>query len=619
MVKVQIICTRKHLRKIIREFHTLQILHIIDHKKDELDIGRPLEDAAEMSETLIKLRSIIAYLGIDSHKKPNEEEFEQFVNKYGLTDLQRVNKAAQKIYDELTQKLNNEKTLDTQLLAHKKILEELEILSSLNLQPSLFKSSNVVVGFAGSLQDAGKLIKLKEEITAITNKYELSTIQKNGKLHLAIFTTLDYKAAIQQVLSTAGFNEIKPDFTLLGTSIELKKEYTEKISQIEEKKKIIREQLIKAGKTWGNFLIINEQRLGKEIERSEAPMRFAETKSTSIITGWIPEQNYEQMSLHLHEITQGKIYIEKMACEDESEIPIKLKHEQPIQNFEFFMNLYSLPKYTELDPTLFMFITFPLFFGFMLGDIGYGLLTLFLFMFLKKKIPEGKFLFNSMMLCSVSSIFFGFIFGEFFGFEELGHFVIPHLLSRAGEINTLLIVSIIIGALHINIGFIFGFINELHHGFKKALFTKGSWLLIEAGAVLFALSQMDKIGLHWAFGAVLGFIAIVMLFLGEGIHGLIELPTIASHTLSYARLMAVGLASVFLAMLINDFGVKFIEMGGFHIVLGIFIMLVGHLINITLGIIGPFLHSLRLHYVEFFTKFYKGGGKKYTPFGLNDD
>jgi V/A-type H+-transporting ATPase subunit I len=102
---------------------------------------------------------------------------------------------------------------------------------------------------------------------------------------------------------------------------------------------------------------------------------------------------------------------------------------------------------------------------------------------------------------------------------------------------------------------------------------------------------------------------------GEGIRGLIELPSIFSNTLSYARLMAIGLSSVKLAEVINEMAAEMFHGGGFLILAGVLILALGHIINIGIGMLGSFLHSLRLHYVEFFTKFFHGGAKKYSPFG----
>ena len=133
------------------------------------------------------------------------------------------------------------------------------------------------------------------------------------------------------------------------------------------------------------------------------------------------------------------------------------------------------------------------------------------------------------------------------------------------------------------------------------------------------LSYFGKISIPPLAGAVFLGLSILMLLKGEGVKGLMELPSIFTNILSYARLMAIGLSSVVLAVIINDSAKEFFHKGGIFILIGMLILVIGHIINIMLGLLGSFLHSLRLHYVEFFSKFFHGGAKKYQPFGMKEE
>ena len=153
-----------------------------------------------------------------------------------------------------------------------------------------------------------------------------------------------------------------------------------------------------------------------------------------------------------------------------------------------------------------------------------------------------------------------------------------------------------------------------------AILEKCSWWLLQFAVLIIVFSAIEilvPVMLYVGIGLVI--VTAVMLFFGEGIQGLIELPSIFVHIGSYMRLMAIGLASVGLAIVINEQSGILFSKGIFGILAGIIIFSIGHVINISLGIIGPFLHSLRLHYVEHFTKFYKGGGKEFSPFGADDN
>jgi len=176
---------------------------------------------------------------------------------------------------------------------------------------------------------------------------------------------------------------------------------------------------------------------------------------------------------------------------------------------------------------------------------------------------------------------------------------------------------------HINLGFVLGFFNELRHkGLFKAFAAKLSWILLEAGIAIAATSKIS--GIPVAFGTVTAIAALVLIYIGESrkpldfeasIRSLIEVPGLFSNLLSYTRLMAVGLSSVSLAAVFNSIAMQSAHGGALGMFIAVLILFIGHTINLALGLLGGFLHSLRLHYVEFFTKFFEGGAVQFKPFG----
>ena len=259
---------------------------------------------------------------------------------------------------------------------------------------------------------------------------------------------------------------------------------------------------------------------------------------------------------------------------------------------------------------------------------------------------------NAFIIASITSIAFGMVFGEYFGFEEVSPAIgnalgihperiimhgeteliypIPHLFSRSRGINDLLSIAVLFGIVHILIGLVIGFINIYRtHGLKHAILEKAGWFLVMPiflWLLVFFLkvitgfvAEMLKLIIPPILPTIIiAIIGIIIIYLGEGIKGVIELPAMISNILSYGRLMAVGLASLSLALVINDLAGKMFASGPVGIFAGILILVLGHTINIALGILSPFLHALRLHYVEFFTKFFQGGGKKFKSFGYSD-
>jgi V/A-type H+-transporting ATPase subunit I len=251
---------------------------------------------------------------------------------------------------------------------------------------------------------------------------------------------------------------------------------------------------------------------------------------------------------------------------------------------------------------------------------------------------------------SLSSIVFGFLFSEFLGFPIPGLSPIlfsRHLMAEEGghgpAIPQLMVMSIWIGILHITLGRVLGMINHARqdHGEHrmKAILANFGWLAVMWGLIIVIWSiaavplMPDLTGLPVVtsginVGIVVGAILIVIgtvCIARESVLEIIELPSIVSHVLSYARIVAVGLSSVAIAMVVNFMSITmFIEpqlknfsiFSIFIIIAGLVVFIVGHALNTALGILGGGLHSIRLHYVEFFTKFYKGGGKRYNPFGM---
>ncbi|MBI2581214.1 V-type ATP synthase subunit I [Candidatus Woesearchaeota archaeon] len=607
MKRVTVIGPSSVMDRAVRELHRLKAVHITDHSKGEfeLDIGSPFERADRLSELLVTVRAISSALGVSGKK-----ELMNGFRAVGMKNLAGLNKAVKRLNSEVSSILADAKEAEEKLKKLSLKKSQLEFVQKLGLGLDAFSDYKSLAYFVGTVKDAQKL---RKSLLIATDKFELFSAEGKKKLGfvIALFIDSGKKAEAAEVLAASGFAEmpladVKGLSGPVSAAIEAaNKERSRLERQVEANEKLLARLSVK----WHDFLLLSEQLLAAELEKAEAPLRFAVSKSAFVIQGWVPASELDTLEATLSKATGERIFVEAEPPKQGDTVPVRMSNPKPAKPFEFFMRLYSLPKYDEIDPTVFTFITFPLFFGFILGDVGYGLVTFFLLFWLKEKFPAASGLVNVLIPASVSSIIFGFLFGEVFGFEQAFGVEFPQLISRAHEINAMLITAVAIGLLHVNLGFVLGFVNELKHkGLFKAFCAKLSWIILQLGVAV------------WVFwgakaGIAVSAAAVALIYIGESMRGMVELPGLLSNVVSYTRLAAVGISSVMLANVINDISKGIAQSGTIGIAASVIILFIGHTINLALGLLGGFLQSLRLHYVEFFTKFFEGGAIPFKPFG----
>ncbi|MBI3034247.1 V-type ATP synthase subunit I [Candidatus Woesearchaeota archaeon] len=612
MAKIRVVAPKAYMNQVISELYSLKAVHLAEHDASELETGNPLEEAEKLSELLLITKSLASHLGIRPGpcKSPQKES---------ISDIEKKIRHIQQL---LTERLEKQKALDEKLNALSQAESELAQIKGLGLQIGAFSEYSSISCLLGRVKEPQALSK---KIGRLTEKYKLYFNAENSVI--ALFIDNQKKQDALEILNSYDFSQI-----MLTATRELKGGVDENLQRITAEKELIerRRQEILAeleglGRKWGELIRSYDRTLSEELEKAEAPLKFGATKNIFILSGYIPKGSLNHVKKRLEIAASGKMHIQEEEIGEPEHVPVKLKNVKYARPFEFLIRLRGLPHYDEIDPTFMVFLTFPLFFGFMLGDIGYGLVTLAIALALRSRMQKAKSLLTLIAVSAVTSMLFGIVFGEFFGEESIMGWPIPHLLSRAGGIQSLLLASIIFGALHINLGLVLGFFNELrHHGLKSAMLEKFSWFIIELGAP-FILSLLGIIRLpqhlFYASGSALA-VGIIMLTIAEAkigaigpVKAAVESITIFSNAMSYARLMAVGIASVELALIVNEFAKELFRQGGLMIMAGIAVLLIGHVINLLLGVVGSFLHSMRLEYVEFFTKFFKGGAEPYKPFG----
>jgi V/A-type H+-transporting ATPase subunit I len=633
MKKIIVAAPKTYESRLVNRLYELKVLHITEHSRsEELDIGMPMKHAAQLSETLVRVRSLISNL--------NSREFRQAMEKTAgskskaarehrmtskKTKKEELNAKAvvaevNRLYGEMSSVINDYKAVEEGIRRASEKLGRLQLLERLGLGADSLLGYESISYFIGSVEKPAEMLN---EVRRHTTRFHSRTVQHEGKFVVALFIDAKLRQDAIPILEKHRFQAI--DFSGLleeeaargrgsGKKALPHQGLQREIRNLHDKGTQLEKKMVLYNHRHASFLASAESFISAELEKAESPLKFAATDEAFIASGWIPADRLIETASEIRRVTRGKVYVEvHEPGPHEEDVPVQLDNPKSVKSYELLMGLYALPKFHEIDPTFFIFLSFPLLFGFMLGDIGYGLATLIVFYILKKAMPQFKMFFNILIFSSLATIFFGALFGEFFGYGQILGMHLPHILSRSLQLMDLLEISVVVGIVHINIGLLIGFYNVMmQHGFLSAVFEKISWMVLQAAAaVAYFVAPLP--------GIVLGVVALVMLYLGEGIKGLVEFPSIFSNILSYARLMAIGVASVKLAEVVDEFAGGFFQQGGVGILYAVLLLVVGHAINILLGLIGPFLHSLRLHYVEFFTKFFEGGGKDYEPFGYRAD
>ncbi len=367
----------------------------------------------------------------------------------------------------------------------------------------------------------------------------------------------------------------------------------------------------------------------------EAKSRMATTDYTAILTGWVPVSAEAEVTAELEAVNAA--YELRDPLEDE-DVPVLLKNNRFASAFEPVVGLYSLPRYGSFDPTMVMSIFYLIIFALMFADVGYGLILLVgCLLGLRLMKPKGslkKFL-EMFAYCGVACMVTGLVFGGYFG--DLPTKMAVNMFGAAEEADlslwfnpvndpmSFLVVSLAIGALHLVGALAVKFYILCCSGkWLDAIFDAGSWILVFLGAGIAIVgivteSPLSTVGLIMVIAGY-GILVLtqgraeksIVMKIGKGLMALYETINYVSDLLSYSRILSLGLASAVIASVFNLIG----TMGGFSlggILIFIVAVLIGHTLNIAINVLGSFVHTSRLQYIEFFGKFYEDGGRAFIP------
>ena len=340
------------------------------------------------------------------------------------------------------------------------------------------------------------------------------------------------------------------------------------------------------------------------------------TSRAFVIEGWLPADTRPDLEARMHAAFGTDVVVSVVAREHwaSADAPVVLSNPRLLKPFEVVIKLLPLPRYGTIDPTPFVAVFFPAFFGLMLGDIGYGVLLAGLALLVRWRAARGSVLRAVAEVagaCAVFTIIAGALYGEFLG--DLGRHWLglkPLVFDREEALIPFLLLAVGLGLVHVVLGLVLGAVSAARSHPRQAVGRGVSAVMIVL-IVVALLAAVGRLPQPLFTPAVIVLLAgFPILIIAEGIVAPIELLSTVGNILSYARIMALGVASVMLAVVAN-------RMQGAigSAAVGVVFALLFHLVNFAIGIFSPTIHALRLHYVEFFGKFYSPGGTRYQPFG----
>lgn len=466
MTRVVVVGSIGSLDATIECLYELGVLHLIDFTKqdEEFKIGQPLSKASEASQKLLKLRSMIRTLEIEEHKPGQKlsigalkKELEQALVTLDLNTSSKA-ETRQKI-----QTLMREKEGEVRALTP---------FRGFGIPVEDYEGYDNISSFAGTC-GADPTSALESAMKDI----EVFTESRKGDVVVAIFARNEKKTEVAKILAEHDFQEIKMP-KLKGSADKIISSNLAEVRDLEADSIRIESDIESIRKKFADFIISAEEHLAIEILKAETPLRIASSENSFIIDGWIPASKVQDIQVGLDSLCCGLAFVETVQPEKEEEPPVKLRNPKLVGPFEFFIGLVSTPKYGEIDPTLVLFITFPLFFGFMVGDIGFGLGLVALGAVMRWKLKGYPDLYRlgAIIVAGgvLASIFGLFVFAEAFGvpfhppaaspdedsWEALSNIPIHPMLDKMHDIKEMLAISLVAGWLHLSLGFGLGFVNN---------------------------------------------------------------------------------------------------------------------------------------------------------------
>ena len=597
---------------------------ILDDDKSYLSELKNNEKLAQIDQQINQVDYVISL--IRDYNKDSKDKLDNKVTNLSLEELNKrgYNFGFDLIYDKLRELVSNREKLvgkrDNLTNTYNELSPWKDISFDINeLYKSkrfFFESGSISSKFYDSLQKA-----LVEKGLDGSLVYKLG--EKDKEYYVIAISTKNLEEEFSNILRDFSFNrqKIKANKDVKAQLSDLTKQKAQIDKEIEEI-----DRQIKSCSKYLKDLEIYQAYVKNLRLKEESTENFLATKKMNVIEGYIPSDKKGEFDQRLKEILRDHYIIDfKEASKDDPNVPIILKNNKLIEPYESVVETYALPKYSELDPTAIIAPFYTIFTGFMIGDLGYGLLGVIgILLALKLKLmPKSEKALKLFLRISLSACFFGILFGSVFG----GIIDVPFgWIDTTKDIHELIVMSLVIGGISLFFALgVRGFM-ALRDGHPDGfVFDTLSWYMAVGGAIALALTK-NPIAKY----VMIAGMAMIVLFAGRAVKswpariasGTYELYGITSWIgdfVSFLRLMALVLSGGFVAYSVNLIVKMMVGNGLAGLIGGIIIFVIFQLFNMFLSYLSAYVHSLRLIYVEMFNKFYEGGGIKFREMVTDTD
>ena len=630
MKKFKLFALEKDRKSLLKELQKFSYVHFVKTKEEdeslkEIELNQDMTVIKEKSQKVKWMLNYFSKLFPKETKKEIDESsiketlfvlLEQQASKYDFSnDYENLANISEEI-DSNKEEIANLETYRKELSKWLNIKESLGNLKA-------FKTAKFFLGTVAKKN----FEPLKDKLRNFEHTYIEEISDESSQINIMLLTSNTEEKELKNELKTYSFTETNFNFdTSFTEEYEKTKSREEELKKANEKLKEKVEKLLKLIPK----LLIQKEYLDNALMRETVVSNFKATDTVNVIEGYIPLDMEEEFKKIVNKNSNKSNYLEITEVDkDDEEVPILLKNSGITGLFASITQMYALPRYNEIDPTAILSIFYWIFFGMMVADFAYGLILFILsgLALMIGKFDENKKKFLKFFFAlSFSTMIWGLLYGSAFG--DL--IKLPtQVLDSSKDFMSIFILSIIFGAIHLVIALgIKAYILIKNGHFMDVIYDVFLWYLTLTSLIIlllagrFGLSEFTK-NIFIAC-AVIGMLGIVVFGardaktlvgrIGGGLYSLYGITSYIGDFVSYLRLMALGLAGGFIASAINIIVKMLVSKGILGIILGVVVFTLGQSFNIFLSFLSSYVHTSRLTYVEFFSKFYEGGGKAFKKF-----